>query len=669
MYNQHGANNAHPYQPNQSLYMNSVPQMPYMQEINSLGIPEQVALQIHSELCMMLQSKANQSSVRAAMFNAYAQNGYNNQSYQHLFGSALEYFVAASRQNVPISKIVDDTIKAQMPVFVDGDYNLAQTLTPDQVSGIQQMRQLREQIAMVIRQAMGGGYPPQQHAHGGYPYQQPQGNMYGGNPMHGGYQQPSFNPGYRPQQSGYMPQQSNFHQQRPNVSGMTYQQPMGRGTSYQSPSTASQFEPRGQRSVENYQSPSTAQAEMKPPKMGYRQPYKTSLDTTHLKGSVPDMNYVDNTTQKISEQFAIQDVQHDSKMNNKDPIFRLRGHQPFVRPDQVAVKEDGEWVVYMKDTTMDYADHEFDPGMIKLSKSSKVGPKIAPKADWSAICAASTITSEDTEETTKELKKTQSVFVSDEIHAGSIPEAVVKTAQYLTKKGVKNITERAIESYPTLMTPILASDKDLNTLKLLSEADSVISFIDTLAESIESMTPSAFHHINDVITATVNRRIAAGLNSDILITDIIDDYESLLEVLAVDGYSPAIIDRWKSNLLRAMKESIVVHNSVTGVATLSTTTSLTQLPWSSDDINIALNDDSENGTAVGYGALHVDVDENFYAACHRIYKRTSGEVKNVARRYILTADNVLLELHVSDFSTLSTPSNTALVLSKVKRTY
>lgn len=670
MYNQHGTNN-HAYQPNQNLYMSTVPQMPYMQEINSLGIPEQVALQIHSELCMVLQSKANQSTVRAAMFNAYAQNGYNNQSYQHLFGSALEYFAAASRQNVPISKIVDDTIKAQMPVFVDGDYNLAQTLTPDQVSGIQQMRQLRDQIAMTIRQMMGGGQP-QPHMHSGYQQPQSYGQMHSGNHMHNPHYH-SGTPNYGNQRySGQYPQQNQMHHhgvsmsQRPNMQGMVYQQHgnnrMGMGTY----TNSSQFEPRGTRTTQNNNSSDTNQEFKTPPKMESKRPYNVSLDTTEMKGRSSSMNYVDSTTQKISEHFARQDVHQTTAHVSKDPVFRLRGHQPFVRPDQVAVKENGEWVVYEKDNEMNYEDHEFDPGMVKLSKSSKVGPKVAPKADWSAVCAASTVGEEDTEETTKELKKTQSVFVSDEILSNTLNEAVVKTAQYLTKKGIKHITDRVVESYPTLLTPILASSKDEGVLKKLAGADSMVSFIDTLTEGAESMTPVAFYYITDVVTAAVNRRLAAGLNSDITITNVLEDYEDLLVTLNEDGYSPAIIDRWKSNVLRAMKDQIKIHTSVTGVVTLASNTSLTQLPWSSDDINIALCDDSVEGGVEGYGALHVDVDESFYAACHRIYARTSDGGKSVSRRYILTADNVLLELHTSDFSSTA---NSALVLSKVKCTY
>ncbi len=632
------------------LYVHQAPPPPPVRGLEH--VPIQTVYDVHTALVNVIQTESQKSAVRTFMFNLYAEYGYNNPMYQELLGKAVEYAVILKR---PPADAASQTAMFNLPSLCQQYPQLMGYLSAEQQRSIEEIRQKHNEVSAAIRS--GSHQQPHQQYQGQYPqHQQPSHvNYYGGQgqmrPMsHGGYPQQGMYQGMQPPFGGGRPQMAQprpmnqFNSSTPmNMSGMTYNDGRNQQSNVVSNARPSMFDHSAKRPESQSPPPSVASATP-------REPFKTTLDPTGVMSNNKDnsMNHVDETTQHIAHGMArLENVETDN-LNAKDPVFKTRGHIPFVTSYQFYVKnEDGGYTVYEKDENdMNYAEHEMDPGMVKLSKSLKAAPKVVPRADWSAVCAASSIGADDSTETVKELKASQSVFITDDLLAYSLPDAIVKSAQYLAGKGVKNVATRVVESYPTLETPVLVNKDDFPLFEDLMKANTVTEFVDQLRASVEAMGPRLYHYIQDRVTAITNRRLTAGLNTDIQIENIADDYEDMINALDEDGYNGSAIDRFKANLMVCVKNALK-GEVVQGVLKLQEKVSITQLPWSSDDVDLQVGEGAN-----GYGLLHANADESFYAACNRIYKRTSGmKGVPVSRRYIVTADNVWLELHVGDLGT------------------
>lgn len=610
-------------------FVKQIPQAPQTDAVQYLDV--NTIYQMHACLINVIQSRATENAVRAMLFNYFSQNGFMNHHYAELLSMACEYYYAFNRtKGITIDTAAGDVAALHLPTVANMNPQVQQVLGKDGVDKLNDLVYQRNRIRTEIAQAFGQGQQQQQQQ---YP------NQMAGRPMGGGQSGYPVNTGNGHPPSHFQSNQNmmpNQNRQQTNASSMVRNGPTG---------TASTTSSAGPSRFDNH-SPA---AKPKPA-------VSTSLDTTqqqkqpaNARQGDSDMNVVDDITRNIGHKLAVGEVQDLHNENIGDVLFKSAKYKPLVaRHEEIIVTDDGYTVIDKGTSPVQYKDHETNPEMIRISRSHRVGPKVVADPRWPQMTVASVMDKETTKEEVEELKADDSIIVKEPIGARTLMDARFKTLEYLKKKGVKNLDQRVLESYPIIATSLECKEGDKEILEELFEESDLTGFVDALRDYADKLTPFVYYHIADVVTAVVQRRIKCGVGRNIVFDNILDDYDDILDVLAKSLETTAI-DRFKRHARMAIQLTLNYDIKDDSIQFLEFN-SLTMLPWSSSAIQLYMKGDS--------GMLSENTSEEFHAACLKLLDRTHRKGEAVSRRFIVTADNVWLELHLGDMG------NKTLILSK-----
>jgi hypothetical protein len=336
--------------------------------------------------------------------------------------------------------------------------------------------------------------------------------------------------------------------------------------------------------------------------------------------------------------------------------FVGKRYVPVRRSDQriVATETDGEltYSIISVSDDMNYADHEENVNMVKLSRDNKVGPKVGVPTDWAKVSIPNEVDQDDEQ---VEFEIDEPVALKEFVEAYTLDQARVEAQRKLVAKGLKDNSERVVECYTHLRTPILSNKEEYKILMdMLESVGDLTQLVDGILSIKEDVSATLWYEIHDRLTCIFNRRLKAGLGLyDWNVDSLTEDYADALEALS-DEFQHVAIDRFKSNTYIAMRKAlIVVFSDKTNILHLVDEVSVTSVPWSSSDIDLVLEAE--------YAMLSSSANKHFFTAAERLFKRTNVKELSVNRRYFVTADNVWVELHVGDLS------SETLLISKVDR--
>lgn len=665
MYQQQGA--GLPVSADQPFAQNFVQQLPgYPQTPMTQGLPYQEVNEVHAALINAIQAGVQKSNVRIFMFNLLSDQGYNNQLYADILDASLEYYTVLKQMRTQgaAQMAAEETLKAEIPLVVERYPGLYGYMNQQQQSDLQALYQLRDQIAATIAQSHGGGYPQQ----GGYqqpgygpgpsgpghmpgrnvapgpvaPYRggpapmQPHGGAPMGHPMAGGYQAgPAMRPG------------AHHAPMRPT--------PVAQGPGQARPS-------RSMLDSGNQQAPSSSG-----PSRGAganRSPVVSAgpVSTTQVFNEDQDaMKRVSSTDRELAHFSDVHAATQQEVPSSYAPAidrpvaFVGKRYVPARRSDQrIVMTEDGGEKTYtiIEGNDMNYADHEHNPSMVKLSRDSKAGPKVGVPTDWAKCSIPSEVDAEDEK---IDLEVDEPVALKERIEAYTLEQGRVDAQRKLIAKGLADNSERVVECYLHLRTPILSNKEEYKILtEKLESVGNLTQLVDGLISIKDDISPTLWYEIHDKLTCIINRRLKAGLGLyDWDVDSITEDYAETLEALA-EEFQIVAIDRFKDNTYVAMRKALITtFSDHTNILHLVDDVSITAVPWSSDDIDLIL--DAE------YAMLSAGANKHFFAAAERVFKRTNVKGLSMNRRYFVTADNVWIELHVGDLT------SETLLISKVDR--
>lgn len=655
-------------------FVNSPPGYPQTQM--TMSLPSEVVGPLHETLINVLQSGVQKSTVRIFMFNRASEHGFNNEIYATLLDAALELYFALQQQGVQgniLQMAAEDIVKAEIPMVVDKYPQLRAKMSQQQQHDLDTLWQLNEQVYRTIGQ-MGGGQPQQRPAGPQYgpaqaqpygPQQYPQGPGYGGggqmpgrpvapgpvtmyqgggNPMH--HSGPPTGPGM---QGPQMRPGAHHAPMRPT--------PAVHGPAQSQPTRSMLDNSNGQ---QPQQQPARATGANRAPVVS-----ASAASTTQVFNKNEDndaMKRVSPTDRELGHysdvHAAVQSESHGRYAPAMDrPVeFVGKRYVPVRNSNQriVASEADNEMTYSIIDVgnDMNYADHEENVNMVKLARDNQVGPKVGIPTDWAKVSVPNEVDASDEQ---VEFENDEPVALKEWIEAYTLDQARVEAQRKLIAKGLAENDQRVVECYAHLRTPILSNKEEHKILtEKLESIGNLTQLVDGLILLKKDISSTLWYEIHDRMTCIFNRRLAAGLGLYTWDVDsITEDYAEALEALT-NEFKQVAIDRFKDNTYIAMRKALLpVFSDRTNIMHLADEVSITAVPWSSDDIDLVLE--------AKYAMLSAAANSHFFTAADRIFRRTNVKTLSVNRRYIVTADNVWIELHIGDLST------DTLLISKVDR--
>lgn len=628
------------------------PPFPNVQEVGYIQTQE--AWNLHVALINVLQQSVQKGNVRIFMFNLYSSQQYNNAAYAELFAAAIDYYtVLAQMGQGDVNRVAQETVDAQVPIIVDQFPALLYYLTQQQQYDLQKLRGLRDQIRNTVLSAAGGGQPGMG---GGYPGAHP--NMGGGYPGMGG---PGGHPGMGTNRPG---PEMNFGGGYPG--GMPGRGPGGYpGMGH--PMAGGGGRPAwgganpGQRNmpIQNTHRPSGPGAggmlnqgnEPMPSRGGSRRPtvgttpvYNNDLNpTTSSVDQGEEMRHVDPDNRQLGHLMAVHEVKEPAPAIDREVAFVSNAYVPIRRRDQriVRTEEDGTTrygVIDLEEHEMDYRDHETNPNMLDLARSQEVGPKVGRPANWDEVTIPSEVSENDppTDEQ-KEKIADEPIRLTDEVAGYSLDHARGIAMEKLNTLGVTENPERMVEYYVDLLTPV-GNGVVAEQIQKLRESSDLTHLVDVFTGLKDEMAPRLWFKLHDRLTAVFNRRLRAGMGFGAEIDSIVEDYDAIMTHLS-KNFAVQAVDRFKRNTYNYCLKVLNLrdHN---GKTLLSEMVSVTELPWSSKEIDLVMESK--------YCMLSGAVNSHMAGACLRLFQRTNVKGCSMSRRLLVTADNVAIELHVGD---------------------
>lgn len=625
---------------NQFVQGNQLPPLPNIPEVGQVS--QQEAFGLHGELINLLQQGVQKGPVRIFLFNLYSQNHYVNQAYMELYGSAIEYylFLRATRQGDE-RRAADETVKCEIPRVLQNYPALQGYLNQQQMADLQTFVQLAgtisNQMQQFYNQQQGGGYPGGHP--GGYPNPgggYPGGNMHPGGPNMqfpgGGFQSHGPAAGMNP--GGGRPGAGAWSQPRTPIQQTGRRPGMG-GTN------------AGSMLNQNNSGPA------QPSGGGTRRPAVGAPATSTLNtnpDSVPaarqgeEMRRVDSDTRQIGHLMAVQDVKEPAPPIDREVEFISSSYVPARRRDQRLVTtttEDGRkeyGVVDIGENEMEYNDHETNPELIELSRKQKSGPKVEPLAQWEQVSIPNEVSVEDEpSDEHKSMEGDEPIMLKEPVMGYSLKHGRTQAIDALAKLSVTPSEDRVLEYYVDRMTP-LGSKILADSIQKLRESADLPHLVDLFNDLAEEIPARAWYQLHDHLTAILNRRLRGGLSFQADVDSITDDYDDLMKELTKD-YSDSAVSRFKRNVHTSILKAINLRE-VNDKLMLSEPISVTELPWTSQDIDLILE--------AKYAMLSKSVNDDFYASALKLFKRTNTKDCNMSRRLLVTVDNVVIELHHGD---------------------
>jgi hypothetical protein len=649
-----------------ALEQNMVQQLPPLPRTQSASqLPEQEAVGLHAALINGIQQQTAKGPIRIVMFNLYSDRQFCNQMYAELFETAAEYLIAAMTARMPVTpeQVADETLKVEILNLLNRYPELQGYITQQQNQEIQQVMQLKNQISNLVHsvqhQTMGGGYPPQGGGFqqpGGFPQQGPSWQNQGGGWQNqgGGMPVPGGRPGFGPpmggpsmpgpgmQRGGPMPSMGGGYTQRPGAMH-------GRSSGPTRPSTS-----MIDRGSDPAGAPMTSSS--RKPTVG-----AGSVDTANVltrKEEKSPMKHVPDVDREIGHLMAVQDSKEYAAPIDKDVQFVTDRHAPAITARQrlIVTKSDkgvpSYSVINLEENEMEYADHEEQPDMQKLARETQISKKVGIPADWSRVTLPNVIEEND-ETVSEDLSLDAPISLKSFVEGYGVDHARTEAQRRLAEKGIASLEGRVVEYYLSVKTPILATNEEARLVESLVHSKDLTNLIDNFIALREDVSSEVWFLLHDRMTCIFNRHLQGGVAFDGEIESIAEDYEEALVALA-EELTPVAIDRFKLNVFSSMSKGITSkHSPKTKILDLVEATSVTQLPWSSSEMDLSLPSK--------YNMITASVASHMHAALLRLFKRTNVTDLSVNRRYLVTADNVWLELVHSDVV------GETILISKVNR--
>jgi hypothetical protein len=635
---------------NQFVQGNQLPPLPNIPEVGQ--VEQQEAFSLHGELITLLQNGVQKGPVRIFLFNLYSQNHYVNQTYMELYGSAIEYYLFLKASGQPDARrAADESVKCEIPRVIQNYPALQNYLNDQQMNDLHQFVQL----ATAISQQMQTFYAQQQHGGGGWNNQPanqypPQGGpgahrpgpamQFGGGGFTG---QPSGGRGMPSPPGGGRPGAGGWSQPNQPIQQTTRRSGMG------GPNAGSMLN-------QNTNAGAPTAGGSRRPSVGT--PTTSSLNTN--PGVVPaaqqgdEMRRVSPDDRELGHLSEVREATRvPAPPIDREVEFISSAYIPARRRDQriVITIKDGRkeyGVVDLEEHEMDYDDHETNPNMIELSRKQRTGPKVAPLPEWDQVSVPSEVSSEETpDEDHTTLEENEPLILKESVMAYSIKHARMLALDALGKVDVAPSDARVFEYYVDLITP-LGSQSIADQIQKMREAVDLTQLVDLFNEAAEELPPRVWYQLHDRMTETLNRRLRGGLSFQADIDSITDDYDDLMDLLAKD-YSNTAVDRFKRNVKAHILRTMNMRE-VSGKLLLSEPVSVTELPWTSRQIDLILESK--------YSMLSTSVNSHMYTAALKLFKRTNTKDCNMSRRLLVTVDNVMIELHHGDMG------NDTLLISK-----
>lgn len=613
-------------------------------------------------LITTIQNLAPKSPIRTFMANLFSQGQYANRGYAELLGAAIDYYMVLKYSNQPdVGRCAATVLDAFIPKIVDEFPALLAYLNHQQQNDLHALRSLRQQIGQQVQQLMnsqpsgggygggypaggypaggggypaGGGYPGHGGGHPGGPEMQFPGGGFGG-PMGGG----------RPMGGGGYPA-GGGHPGMPSPGGRPGGAwSMGGGGPGPGPAPNRPAGPGANSMLNNGNSNAPMQSSggsRRPVVGGVHNAGAPKPTFNEVQGD--EMKHFDPENRQLGHWSAVHETRSPAPAIDREVTFVSNAYVPVRRRDQkiVVTEKDGrqEWgVVNIEDSSMDYSQHETNPKMTTLARDNTVGPKVGRSAHWDEVSVPNVVSTEDPRKDDDEakLKDEVPVILKDPVMAYSFSHARSTAVDNAAALGVPYSPERVFEYYIDLMTPI--GDKvAAEQVQKLREASDLSHLVTVLNELSDEMDSRLWYQIHDRLTAVFNRRLRGGIGLSGDITSLTDDYDVIMDILS-KKFSVQAVDTFKRNTHISCLRTLTLRES-NGKTLIAEAVSVTELPWSSEDIDLVMESK--------YCMLSDAVNEELAGAALQLFERTNVKSCMMNRRYLVTTDNVVIELHRGD---------------------
>ena len=322
---------------------------------------------------------------------------------------------------------------------------------------------------------------------------------------------------------------------------------------------------------------------------------------------------------------------------------------------------------------MDYLKHEMNPTFDQKTRLEEHEARIVP--NWDMVSDMKTLPTLDengvevVEEGAPDIDPGKDPLVlPDILFSHSHDQAKFQHEICLMERGVAQKAEDLpYEYYYHHITPYLnLGDKGKNLqeiLLIIKQVDSLSQFVEQLGELHGHVPSDAWHLIHDRATAKINEALSTNIQLDEWqIDSLVDDWDELrdamvgefgeekgnglfatLEVRAFEDVMAASInvlagetlEEYLATLPEALTEKHPEFKE--RLVALSEACSVTHVPWNAADISVVIDDEG--------GAVLESRLPGLYKAIKGIVKRTQRAGLKFRHRYIVTNDNVKLEIH------------------------
>ena len=322
---------------------------------------------------------------------------------------------------------------------------------------------------------------------------------------------------------------------------------------------------------------------------------------------------------------------------------------------------------------MDYLRHEMNPSFAQKTRLEEHEARVVP--NWEMVSDMKRLpdVAEDGSEIVVDGEPDvdpgkDPLVLPDILYAHSLSQAKFQHEICLMERGIEQKSEDLpYEFYHNHVTPYLNSgDKGVNLqeiLLILKQADSLGRFIEQLAELHGHIPNDCWYMIHDRATDKINEALSTNIQlGDWKIDSIVDDWDELheafleefgpekgnglfatLEVKGFDDILSASINvlagESLDEYLATMPEALTSEHPEfkERLVAITEACSVTHVPWNAADISMVLDDEG--------GAVLESRLPGLYKAIQGIVKRTKRTTLKFRHRYIITNDNIMLEIH------------------------
>lgn len=320
---------------------------------------------------------------------------------------------------------------------------------------------------------------------------------------------------------------------------------------------------------------------------------------------------------------------------------------------------------------MDYLRHETNQsikGKLPSLEDGKVIPNMDLLTTAQPLPPTGDLTDEEREEKLKDIQnQSETLLVTDTFTTYGEQYARTMCELFLVRHGMENQwTQRAIEYNHQTVVPYYnqkVGDVELKEiLKITHELESIDDYVAQLRK-LNSNVDFPTYLLTELVedsTRVLNEALTIGLGTDWRVDSILEDWVDLKREFISDmgqeqgaallaelekQCATAIITGGRRVVLGEELEALFLKGGALyqfaaekdKLVVLTTLTSETHVPWRAADVSLAL----ENGV----GVVLPSKLPNLHGAVLNIARRADQSVQHFHRNYIVTADNVKLEIH------------------------